>query len=263
MKEAETQEKSPTLTHSADTKIAWVTGVNQGMGAEIMQRLIAQHIYVVGFDLSTNNIVESDRYEVHQCDVRDAVQISSLCQKLLKTSPPDYFINTAGVLHLDEHDTLPEDAWLQTFEVNTFAPFYFLKHLSPYFREKRNGNIVMVSSNSAHVPRMKMAAYGASKAALTSFSKTVGLELAEYGIRVNIVSPGSTATPMLRQLWKDASGEKQTIHGNLAQYKVGIPLQKIALTEDIAHAVMFLISDQASHITMHDLVIDGGATLGQ
>ena len=164
---------------------------------------------------------------------------------------------------MDGHDTLTIEAWQQTFEVNTFAPFYFLKHLSPHFRSKRVGSIVMVSSNSAHAPRINMAAYGASKAAFTSFSKTVGLELAEYGVRVNIVSPGSTATPMLRQLWKDDSGEQQTIHGNLAQYKVGIPLQKIALTEDIANAVMFLISDQASHITMHDLVIDGGATLGQ
>lgn len=258
-----TQVQTQASTQLSTPKIAWVTGVNQGMGAEIMQQLIAQNIYVVGFDLSINNIVKSDRYEVYQCDVRDATQIATLCQKLLKTSPPDYFINTAGVLHLDDHDTLPVEAWLQTFEVNTFAPFYFLKHLSQYFREKRNGNIVMVSSNSAHVPRMKMAAYGASKAALTSFSKTVGLELAEYGIRVNIISPGSTATPMLRQLWKDDSGEKQTIHGNLTQYKVGIPLQKIALTEDIANAVMFLISNQASHITMHDLMIDGGATLGQ
>jgi 2,3-dihydro-2,3-dihydroxybenzoate dehydrogenase len=251
------------LSPKTSKKIAWVTGVNQGMGAQILQQLISQNIYVVGFDLSTNNVVNSEHYEVHQCDVRDASQISNLCQKLLKTTPPDYFINTAGVLHLDGHDTLPEDAWLQTFEVNTFAPFYFLKHLSPHFRAQRSGSIVMVSSNSAHAPRINMAAYGASKAAFTSFSKTAGLELAEYGVRLNIVSPGSTATPMLRQLWKDESGEQKTIHGNLAQYKVGIPLQKIASTEDIANAVMFLISDQASHITMHDLVIDGGATLGQ
>lgn len=251
------------LGKNTSKKIAWVTGVNQGMGAQIMQQLIAQNIYVVGFDLSINNLVNSDHYEVHQCDVRDSSQISNLCQKLLKTSPPDYFINTAGVLHLDGHDTLSEDAWLQTFEVNTFAPFYFLKHLSPHFRTQRSGSIVMVSSNSAHTPRINMAAYGASKAAFTSFSKTAGLELAEYGVRLNIVSPGSTATPMLRQLWKDESGEQKTIRGNLEQYKVGIPLQKIALTEDIANAVMFLISDQASHITMHDLVIDGGATLGQ
>ncbi|MBJ9986747.1 2,3-dihydro-2,3-dihydroxybenzoate dehydrogenase [Acinetobacter sp. S40] len=258
-----TQVQTQASIQANTQKIAWVTGVNQGMGAEIMQQLIAQNIYVVGFDLSTNNIIENGRYEVHQCDVRDSSQISNLCQKLLNTLAPDYFINAAGVLHLDSHDTLPIEAWQQTFEVNTFAPFYFLKHLSPHFRAKRAGSIVMVSSNSVHAPRINMAAYGASKAAFSSFSKTVGLELAEYGVRVNIVSPGSTATPMLRQLWKDDSGEQQTIHGNLAQYKVGIPLQKIALTKDIANAVMFLISDQASHITMHDLVIDGGATLGQ
>ncbi|WP_151795825.1 2,3-dihydro-2,3-dihydroxybenzoate dehydrogenase [Acinetobacter soli] len=249
--------------HADTRKIAWVTGVNQGIGAEIMQQLIAQNIYVVGFDLYTNNIVENDRYEVYQCDVRNSSQISNLCQKLLKTSVPDYFINAAGILHLGSHDILSIEAWQQTFEVNTFAPFYFLKHLSPHFRVKRTGSIVMVSSNSAHASRINMAAYGASKAALSSFSKTVGLELAEYGVRVNIVSPGSTATPMLHQLWKGESGKQQTIHGSLTQYKVGIPLKKIALTEDIANAVMFLISDQASHITMHDLVIDGGATLGQ
>lgn len=258
-----TQINSEVLDINPVKKIAWVTGVNQGIGAQIMQQLIAQNIYVVGFDLSIRNFMTSDHYEVHQCNVGDSSQVFDLCQKLLNTSPPDYFINTAGVLHLDGHDALPIEAWRQTFEVNTFAPFYFLKNLSPHFRNKREGSIVMVSSNSARVPRIEMAAYGASKAALTSFSKTVALELAEYGVRVNIVSPGSTVTPMLRQLWNDASGEQKTIHGNLAQYKVGIPLQKIALTQDIANAVMFLISDQASHITMHDLVVDGGATLGQ
>lgn len=251
------------MTEGAKQKIAWVTGVNRGMGTEIMQQLIANNIQVVGFDISTDNIAIDVKADVYQCDVCDPQQISDLCQRLLKSVPPDYFINGAGVLYLDQHDALSEETWLQTFQVNTFAPFYFLKHLSPHFRQKKSGSIVMISSNAAHVSRMNMAAYGASKAALTSFSKTVGLELAEYGVRVNVISPGSTATPMLSQLWKDALGEKKTIAGNLSQFKVGIPLQKVANTEDIANAVIFLISDQASHITMHDLVIDGGATLGQ
>lgn len=258
-----TEQSNASDVHHKTRKVAWVTGVNQGIGAQIMQQLMAQQIYVVGFDRCLQHPVTTDLAEVYQCDVSDAEQVTALCQKLLQSAAPDYFIHAAGVLHLGEHDTLSEAMWLDTFAVNTFAPFYFLKHLSPHFRAKGSGSVVMVSSNSAHAPRINMAAYGASKAALTSFSQTVGLELAQFGVRVNIISPGSTATPMLQQLWQDSKGEQQTIQGNLAKYKVGIPLQKIALTADIANAVMFLISDQASHITMHDLVVDGGATLGR
>ena len=67
---------------------------------------------------------------------------------------------------------------------------------------------------------------------------------------------------MQTQLWLDDQGEKKTVLGDLAQYKLGIPLQKIAQVQDITNAVMFFISDQSSQITMHDLVVDGGATLG-
>ncbi|MFT4022052.1 MAG: 2,3-dihydro-2,3-dihydroxybenzoate dehydrogenase [Acinetobacter sp.] len=252
-----------TLTNTNQQKIAWVTGVNQGIGAEIMRQLTAQNIQVIGFDVSVDQVPAEFKNQVYACDVRHAEQVSALCTQLLQTAAPDYFVNVAGVLHLGAHEDLSLEAWQQTFEVNVYGAFYFLRHLSPYFKQKRSGSIVMVSSNAAHAPRVNMAAYGASKAALTSFSKTVGLELAEYGVRVNIVSPGSTATPMQYQLWTDASSEQRTIQGNPAQYKVGIPLQKIAQPQEIANAVLFFLSEQATHITMHDLVVDGGATLGQ
>lgn len=127
---------------------------------------------------------------------------------------------------------------------------------------RRAGTIVTVSSNAAYVPRMRMAAYAASKAASTAFTKCLGLELAEYGIRCNVVSPGSTDTPMLRGMWTDESGPRATIDGSLEAYRAGIPLRKLARPEDVAEAVAFLVSDRASHITMHDLCVDGGATLG-
>ncbi|WP_121974173.1 2,3-dihydro-2,3-dihydroxybenzoate dehydrogenase [Acinetobacter stercoris] len=245
-----------------DKKIAWVVGVNQGIGAEIMQRLISDGIHVVGIDKSKENIPNELQEFSHICDIRDDGQVNQICQNLLRSSPPDYFIHVAGVLHMGGHEEISPEKWRETFAVNLFSPFYFLQHLSPYFKAKMSGNVVVISSNAAHVPRMYMSAYGASKAALTYFTKTVALELASYGVRVNVISPGSTATPMQYQLWKDSQGEQHTILGNLGQFKVGIPLKKIAKVKDIANSVMFLISDQASHITMHDLVIDGGATLG-
>jgi 2,3-dihydro-2,3-dihydroxybenzoate dehydrogenase len=102
-----------------------------------------------------------------------------------------------------------------------------------------------------------MAAYAASKAAATLFTKCLGLELAEHGIRCNVVSPGSTDTAMQRGLQTlDAA-----VAGDLGRYRVGIPLGRVADPADVADSVLFLASDRARHITMHDLYVDGGATL--
>jgi len=129
------------------------------------------------------------------------------------------------------------------------------------FRRQREGAIVSIASNAAHVPRIGMSAYCASKAALRSLCMTVGLEMAPFAVRCNLVSPGSTDTPMQRGMWTSAGAEQRTIAGFPDQFKLGIPLGKIAQPQEIADAVLFLASDLASHITMQDIVIDGGATL--
>jgi 2,3-dihydro-2,3-dihydroxybenzoate dehydrogenase len=107
-----------------------------------------------------------------------------------------------------------------------------------------------------------MAAYGASKAAAASFTKTLALELAGRGVRCNVVEPGSTDTPMLRSMWHDEQGPQRTLAGNPQEFRLGIPLGKLAQPSDIADAVIFLLSDMAGHITMHELCVDGGAALG-
>lgn len=94
------------------------------------------------------------------------------------------------------------------------------------------------------------------------FTKSLGLELARHGIRCNVVAPGSTETPMLTSMWQDESGPKGTIEGRPEAFRVGIPLGRLARPSNIADAVVFLLSDQSSHITLHDLTVDGGAALG-
>jgi hypothetical protein len=98
------------------------------------------------------------------------------------------------------------------------------------------------------------------KAAVTSLTQTVGLELAPFGVRANLVSPGSTDTPMLRGMLPSEEAMARTIAGLPEQFKLGIPLRKVATPAEIAHTVLFLASDLASHITLQDLVVDGGAT---
>ena len=91
---------------------------------------------------------------------------------------------------------------------------------------------------------------------------TVGLELAGSGVRCNLVSPGSTDTDMQRTLWVSDDAEQQRIRGFGEQFKLGIPLGKIARPQEIANTILFLASSHASHITLQDIVVDGGSTLG-
>ncbi len=116
--------------------------------------------------------------------------------------------------------------------------------------------------NAAGISRIGMSAYGASKAALKSLALTVGLELAGSGVRCNVVSPGSTDTDMQRTLWVSDDAEQQRIRGFGEQFKLGIPLGKIARPQEITNTILFLASDLASHITLQDIVVDGGSTLG-
>ena len=107
-----------------------------------------------------------------------------------------------------------------------------------------------------------MGAYAASKAATSQMLKCLGLELAQANIRCNIVAPGSTDTHMQRQLWTEASSAEKVIAGSLENYRLGIPLQRIATPENIASVVLFLLSSNAAHITLESILVDGGATLG-
>ncbi len=99
--------------------------------------------------------------------------------------------------------------------------------VSKHMMQRKSGAIVTVGSNAANTPRMEMAAYAASKAATTMFMKCLGLELAAYNIRCNVVSPGSTETEMQRLLWADENGEKNIIAGSQSTYRLGIPYKKL------------------------------------
>ncbi|WP_406643142.1 2,3-dihydro-2,3-dihydroxybenzoate dehydrogenase [Amycolatopsis sp. WGS_07] len=170
-------------------------------------------------------------------------------------------VSVAGVLRPGTVGETSDEDWAATFAVNSTGVFTVLREISRRMQPRGSGALVTVGSNAAGVPRTGMAAYAASKAAATMLTRCLGLELAGSGIRCNIVSPGSTDTDMQRLLWTDDSGEARVIAGNPEEFRVGIPLGRIADPADIADAVLFLASDRARHITMQNLYVDGGATL--
>lgn len=249
-------------------RIAFVTGASGGIGAAVVVALLEEGATVVATDVSEGALTRLATMHgpaqliTAPLDVTDAAAVETLVNKIeADAGPIDILANIAGVLST----TLVADTdlaeWQRVFSVNTTGVFLVSQAVSARMRQRRRGAIVTVSSNAAGIPRYGMAAYAASKAASTMFTRCLGLELASHGIRCNIVAPGSTLTPMQENMWADANGAAQVIAGSPETFRTGIPLGRIATPHDIADAVVFLASSRAQHITMTDLYVDGGATL--
>ncbi|EAQ7698848.1 2,3-dihydro-2,3-dihydroxybenzoate dehydrogenase [Salmonella enterica] len=242
-------------------KTVWVTGAGKGIGYATALAFVDAGARVIGFDREFTQ--ENYPFATEVMDVADAAQVAQVCQRVLQKTPRlDVLVNAAGILRMGATDALSVDDWQQTFAVNVGGAFNLFSQTMAQFRRQQGGAIVTVASDAAHTPRIGMSAYGASKAALKSLALTVGLELAGCGVRCNVVSPGSTDTDMQRTLWVSEDAEQQRIRGFGEQFKLGIPLGKIARPQEIANTVLFLASDLASHITLQDIVVDGGSTLG-
>lgn len=244
-------------------RVALVTGTAQGIGAATAHALAAQGLQVAAADLQPQTPAHP-RLHPFRLDVTDPLAVERVVEEVeARLGPVEYLVNVAGLLRMGRLTHLSDEDWHHTFAVNTHGPFYLGRALGRRMGERGGGAIVTVGSNAAQVPRVEMGAYAASKAATAHLMRCLGLELAPLGVRCNLVSPGSTDTTMQRQLWTDGeAGEQASIRGSPEQYRLGIPLGKIAQPEDIAQAVLFLLSDQAHHITLQDLTVDGGATLG-
>ncbi|EAP0276512.1 2,3-dihydro-2,3-dihydroxybenzoate dehydrogenase [Salmonella enterica] len=242
-------------------KTVWVTGAGKGIGYATALAFVDAGARVFGFDREFTQ--ENYPFATEVMDVAEAAQVAQVCQRVLQKTPRlDVLVNAAGILRMGATDALSVDDWQQTFAVNVGGAFNLFSQTMAQFRRQQGGAIVTVASDAAHTPRIGMSAYGASKAALKSLALTVGLELAGCGVRCNVVSPGSTDTDMQRTLWVSEDAEQQRIRGFGEQFKLGIPLGKIARPQEIANTILFLASDLASHITLQDIVVDGGSTLG-
>ena len=241
-------------------KVAMVTGAARGIGAAIASALAREGVTVAAVDVEAG--VAGGAAVPFTADVADPVAVARVVDEVERDlGPIDIGVCAAGVLRpASVCDTRDED-WAATFAVNATGVFTVLREVSRRMVPRGRGALVTVGSNAVGVPRAGMAAYAASKAAATMLTRCLGLELAGSGVRCNVVSPGSTDTDMQRSLWTGGNGPERVIAGDAAQFRVGIPLGRIADPDDIADAVLFLVSDRARHITMQNLYVDGGATL--
>lgn len=255
-------------SHSVITGVALVTGAAGGIGAAVVAELIARGATVAATDrdLGAAEAVAKEHPPAHpyRLDVTDPGAVATVLERVeTELGPVETLVSVAGLLRPATVAELDEAAWGQHLAVNATGVFTVSRLVGARMAERGRGVIVTVGSNAAAVPRVGMAAYAASKAAATAFTRCLGLELAPRGVRCNVVSPGSTRTAMLDALWAGRPGAREaTLSGSPEDFRVGIPLARIADPADVAAAVGWLASPAARHVTLHDLRVDGGATLG-
>ncbi len=249
-----------------ENRIALVTGAAGGIGQSLCHMLAETGATVLATDTEegVDHVPRSDRtrFTWQAMDVSDAAVVEATLNRAERDMGPiDLLAHAAGIVSaLPLAQTTPAD-WARVIGVNATGTFNVCNGLARRMQPRQRGAIVVVGSNAAGIPRDRMGAYAASKAAAHMFVRCLGLELGRDGIRCNLVAPGSTLTPMQTRLWPDAGGAERVIAGDLETYRTGIPLGKLAKPDDVAAAALFLLSEQAGHVTMADLYVDGGATL--
>lgn len=256
------QSTADQATHS------FVTGAASGIGAATAL-LLAERGPVALADRDADGVLATARAVTaaggsatsHVLDVTDADAVRAAFDAAERAAGPiTALAHCAGILVAGPVLDADEDAWREALSVNLHGTVAVLTEASRRMAEGDGGAAVVVGSNAGNNPRVGLGVYGASKAAAHSVALTLALELAGSGVRINVVAPGSTATPMQTRFGGDAAAAA-AIAGDLDRHRLGIPLGRIADPVDIAGAIDYLLSPRARHITAQTLTVDGGATV--
>ncbi len=252
------------MAESLAGKVAIVTGAAQGIGAACAQALANAGSTVAVADLNGAAAQEtaasvaattSASVIATPCDVANAAQCQALVDDTVaRFDRVDILVNCAAVVVMKPALELAVADWQRIFAVGVYGAFACSQAFArQVIARNATGAIVNISSITAQQSAHGRAAYAASKAALDSMTRSLALEWAAHGIRVNAVAPSHTATDRLKQ----AIGEGGLEHDTIVQR---IPLGRFAEPSEIADAVVFLCSDQARFITGQVLAVDGGYT---
>lgn len=246
-------------------RVAVVTGAAQGIGRAVASALLASGARVIAFDIDKQALegrVDAWRNEGHaveglEVDVRSAASVDAAFAAVGgRYGEIDHLVNVAGVVRYGRVDDFSESDWDLVMDTNLKSVYLTTRRAVPLLKKAGGGSIVNFASVQAVASQQLVAAYSASKGAVVSLTKTLALDHAAEGIRVNCVLPGSVETPMLRfgaETWVPDDPE-----GAMRSWGEMHPLGFLAQPEDLAAVVLFLLSDQARVITGAPIVADEG-----
>lgn len=235
-----------------------VTGGDSGIGLAVARKFAAERyrIAICGTDRKKGERALASLHQFESpsvylvADVRKENRIQNLIRRTIERfGRLDVLCNNAGIQKLASIETMPVTLWDDVMAVNARGGWLCAKYALPHLKKTR-GSIINISSTGGLVGYAGGIAYCASKAAVVMMSKTLALELAGYGIRVNCICPGATRTPMIAA-------------AKLKELPKQIPLGRMGEPEDVAEMAFFLASEKARQITGGVYVIDGGITAGR
>jgi NAD(P)-dependent dehydrogenase (short-subunit alcohol dehydrogenase family) len=246
------------MTTPLDGRVALVTGAARGQGRAISRRLAEAGARIIAGDLLTAELGDlekelGDAVVTGHLDVRERGSWDAVIERGVHAfGRIDILVNNAGILRTVPLEEETPEGFEDVWRVNCLGPFHGIQAVVPHLRRAGGGAIVNTLSTAAMTVWTRHGSYVASKWAHRGLTKVAALELAPYGIRVNAVAPGPIATPMVLPVDDPASRERLS----------RTPIGRIGEPEDVAAAVLFLVSDAASFITGAELTVDGGQTTG-
>ncbi len=239
-----------------------VTGSSRGIG-----KAIALAFAEAGYDVAVNATKLSRLTEVSSAirgmgrealevegDVSNAADVKRIFKKIEENfGTLDVLVNNAGVQNRYPVDRMPENEWDKVIDVNLKGAFLCIKEAVRLMQNSDNPSIINITSVHETLPKPHYVHYSASKAALGMMTRTLALELADRGIRVNAIAPGAMATDMNRELLENKQKLQEVVDM--------IPLGRLGEPEEVAYVAVFLASDKAKYITGTTIYVDGGLRL--
>lgn len=236
-------------------KVAVISGATTGIGLAIAQRFVAEGAYVFIFGRRQGLLDEAARLigrnvtaiQADASNLDDLDRIAAAVRK--EKGVVDIVVSNAGYTEQASIDTITPEHFDKAFDLMARGPVFLVQKQLPMMT--RGGAIVLVSSAMHLMGIPGHTAYAATKAALRSYARTWAAEFKDRGIRVNMLSPGVTDTPILDS---QTMGRDELVN----MYQSMVPLGRLARAEEMANAALFLASDQSSYMTGADLMVDGG-----
>ena len=239
-----------------ENKVAIVTGAGQGIGLEICHQLAKKGAYIILNDVDAEHAQEAAQQIGNNCipitgDASDLVVIRKMVDTAVNEfGHLDIAVANAGITLFGDFFKYPEEDFYKVMQVNLGGTFFLAQAAAKQMKQQQNGGkLLFMSSVTGHQAHKNLSAYGMTKAALEMLAKNLVIELSEFGINVNAIAPGATAT---ERTLEDKDYEK--IWSKIT------PIGRPANVTDIANTALFLVSDAAKHITGQSIVVDGGWT---